>query len=46
MIEQCEKLLKNPAILEQKRKECYGNAIKYFTSEPIARYFLLNIINN
>lgn len=45
LIERCEYLLQNPEILEQKRKESYENAIKYFTSEPIARYFLWNIIN-
>ena len=45
MIQKCEYLLQNPEILEQKRKECYENAIKYFTPEPIARYFLWNILN-
>ena len=45
MIQKCKYLLQNPEILEQKREECYNNAIKYFTSEPIARYFLWNIIN-
>ncbi len=45
MIQKCKYLLQNPEILEQKRKECYENAVKYFTTEPIARYFLWNIIN-
>lgn len=45
MVQKCEYLLENPDFLEEKRDECYKNAMKYFTSEPIARYFLWNIIN-
>ena len=45
MIERCNYLLQNLELLEEKRKECYENAIKYFTSVPIAKYFLWNIIN-
>ena len=45
MIQKCQFLLQNQEILEEKRKECYENGIKYFTAEPIARYFLWNIIN-
>jgi len=45
MIKKCEYLLERPDFLEEKRKECYENGMKYFTSEPIARYFLWNIIN-
>jgi len=44
LVNKCEFLLKNPDILERKREECYEKAMKYFTSVPIARYFLWNII--
>ena len=40
LLDRCDFLLQNPEILEQKRKECYDNAMKYFTSDAIARYFL------
>ena len=38
-------LLNNPEKLEFYRNEMYENAIKYYTSIPIARYFLWNIHN-
>ena len=49
LIDNCEYLLKNQNILEEKRQMSYKNALKYFTSVPITRYFLFNIskfINN
>ena len=44
MVNRCNKLLDNPTLLEEKRVKCYENAIKYFSVEPIARYFLLSIL--
>ena len=46
LISKCEELLNNPNFLEKKRIECYNNAIKYFTSEPLAHYFISKIKNN
>jgi hypothetical protein len=40
MIERIKFLLDNSDILEEKRKQCYNGALKYFTSIPITRYFL------
>jgi hypothetical protein len=43
LIEKITYLLNNPKILEAKRQKSYQNALKYFTSVPITRYFLFNI---
>lgn len=39
-------LINNPNILSEKKEKMYKNAIKYYTSIPITRYFLWNIINS
>ena len=43
MVKRCKYLLQHQNILENKREQCYQNALKYFTSIPITRYFLFNI---
>ena len=40
MADKCNDLLDNQVVLEEKRVECYKKAMKYFTPEPITRYFL------
>jgi hypothetical protein len=44
MIDKCKYLLENPDVLEEKRVKCHEKAMKYFTSEPITRYFLFSIL--
>lgn len=44
LIERITYLLNNPNILEEKRQKSYKNAVKYFTSIPITRYFLFNLL--
>ena len=46
MIQKCDYLLNNPDILKQKQINMYNNSKKYFTSIPITRYFLYNILLN
>tara|TARA_A100001015_G_scaffold117496_1_gene130324 strand:+ start:625 stop:1671 length:1047 start_codon:yes stop_codon:yes gene_type:complete len=36
-------LLTNNDFLKEKAKECYDNSIKYFSPEPLAKYFLSKI---
>lgn len=45
MINKCNILLSNPKDLEKMRIKMHMNAMRYFTSEPLARYFLWNILN-
>lgn len=44
LIKKCDFLLSNLDFLETKRKNFYEKAMKYFSSIPIARYFLWNIL--
>jgi len=46
LIEKSDHLLNNLNFLETKRKLVYDRAMKYFSSVPIARYFLWNIVKN
>ena len=43
LINKCNLLLTNKDFLNEKAKECYENAQKYFMPEPIAKYFLSKI---
>lgn len=45
LVKKIEILLNNSDLLKIKTEECYNNSKKYFTSIPIARYFLYNINN-
>ena len=40
----CRKLLNDEKYFEEKRDEYHNNALKYFTSVPITRYFLSKIM--
>ena len=44
LITKSDYLLSNLNVLENKRKNFYEKAMKYFSSTPIARYFLWNIL--
>jgi hypothetical protein len=44
LLEKSNRLLSNNNLMEKERQVIYNNAIKYFTSEPITRYFLNKIL--
>lgn len=44
LIYKCNLLLNDSLFLEEKSKECYNNALKHFTSIPIAKYFLSKVL--
>lgn len=44
LIQKCSNLLSDMNLIEKERQIIYNNAIKYFTSKPITRYFLNKIL--